>query len=112
MAEVALALALLATAGVMIRGFERLLQRDQGWDTVRVLAANIHLPEQSIYQTEDSRRLAIEKLARRLAQIPHTEHTGICSTDAALRLFQGLADPGARARPPTTRPSSRSPATR
>ena len=79
-AEVALALALLATAGVMIRGFRALLQRDQGWDTVHVLAANIHLPEQSVYQTEDSRRLAIEKLARRLTQIPHAEHTGICST--------------------------------
>jgi len=79
-AEVALALALLATAGVMIRGFRALLHRDLGWDTTRVLAANIHLPEQSTYQTEDSRRLAIEKLARRLAQIPHAEHTGICST--------------------------------
>ena len=79
-AEVALALALLATAGVMIRGFRALLHRDLGWDTGRVLAANIHLPEQSTYQTEDSRRLVIEKLARRLAQIPHAEHTGICST--------------------------------
>jgi predicted permease len=79
-AEVALALALLATAGVMIRGFNALLRRDQGWDTNRVLAANIHLPEQSTYNTEDKRRLAIDKLARRLAQIPHAEHTGICTT--------------------------------
>jgi predicted permease len=79
-AEVALALALLATAGVMIRGFGALLRRDQGWDTNRVLAANIHLPEQSTYNTEDKRRIMIDKLARRLAQIPHVEHTGICST--------------------------------
>jgi len=78
-AEVALALALLATAGVMIRGFRALRERDHGWDTVHVLAANIHLPEQSTYQTEDSRRLAIDKLARRLAQIPHAEHTALCS---------------------------------
>lgn len=79
-AEVALALALLATAGVMIRGFSALLTKNMGWDSDRVLAANIHLPEQSTYNSEDKRRLAIDKLARRLAQIPHAEHTGICST--------------------------------
>ncbi len=79
-AEVALALALLATAGVMLRGFSALLHNDKGWDTDRVLAANIHLPEQSTYNTEDKRRMAIDKLARRLAQIPHAEHTGICTT--------------------------------
>jgi predicted permease len=79
-AEVALALALLATAGVMIRGFQSLLDKPKGWDINRVLAANIHLPEQATYKTEDSRRLAIERLTRRLAQIPHAEHTAICST--------------------------------
>ena len=79
-AEVALALALLAAAGVMIRGFESLLQKKKGWDVNRILAVNIHLPEQSTYKTEDSRRLAIEKLSRRLAQIPHAEHTAVCST--------------------------------
>jgi putative ABC transport system permease protein len=79
-AEVALALALLATAAVMIRGLASMLQRNKGWDTNRVLLANIHLPEQSTYNTEDKRRLAIEKLERRLAQIPNAEHTGICST--------------------------------
>ena len=79
-AEVALALALLATAGVMIRGFSALLKRDKGWDTDRVLLANIHLPEQSRYSTEDSRRVVIDKLTRRLAQIPHAERTAICSS--------------------------------
>ncbi len=78
--EVAVALALLGVAGVMIRGLDALLRRDKGWDTNRVLLANIHLPEQNRYSSEDSRRLAIEKLGRRLAQIPGAEHTGICST--------------------------------
>ena len=45
-----------------------------------MLAANIHLPEQSTYNSEDKRRVAIDKLARRLAEIPNAEHTGICST--------------------------------
>ncbi len=79
-AEVALALALLATAGVMIRGFSALLKRDKGWDTDRVLLANIHMAEQSTYNTEDKRRVAIDKLTRRLAQIPHAERTAICSS--------------------------------
>ena len=38
-AEVSLALALLAVAGVMIRGFDAMLQREPGWDTRRVLVA-------------------------------------------------------------------------
>ncbi|ACB75171.1 ABC transporter permease [Opitutus terrae] len=79
-AQVASALALLATAGVMLRGFNALLHANNGWDTDRVLAANIHLPEQSTYNSEDKRRLAIEKLARRLKQIPQAESTGIAST--------------------------------
>ena len=79
-AEVSLALALLAVAGVMIRGFDAMLRKDAGWDTGRVLVANIHLPEQSTYDTEDKRRLAIEKLERRLASIPGAEETAICTT--------------------------------
>jgi putative ABC transport system permease protein len=76
---VSLALALLAVAGVMIRGFDAMLRKDSGWDTGRVLAANIHLPEQSTYDTEDKRRLAIEVLERNLAAIPGAEQTSICT---------------------------------
>jgi predicted permease len=78
--EVAIALALLGVAGVMIRGLGAMLKREKGWDTRHVLLANIHLPEQSRYKTEDSRRLAIERLTRRLAQMPGVEHTAVCST--------------------------------
>jgi len=78
--QVALALALLATAGVMTRGLGALLKKEKGWDTKHVLAANIHLPEQSTYASDAQRRLAIEKIARRLALIPNAEHTAVCST--------------------------------
>lgn len=78
--EVALALALLGAAAVMIRGLDALLKKNPGWDTDRLLAANIHLPEQSTYNTEDKRRVAIEKLAQRLAQITSAEHTAIATT--------------------------------
>ena len=80
--ELATALALLGVAGVMVHGMEAMLKRDKGWDTDRVLAANIHLPEQSTYDTEDKRRVAIDKLQRRLDQIPGAEHTALCSTFA------------------------------
>lgn len=78
--QVAVALALLGVAAVMIRGLGHLLDREKGWDTSRVLLANIHLPEQSTYASEDKRRLAVERLARRLAEIPGAEHTAICGT--------------------------------
>jgi len=78
--QVALALALLATASAMIHGLNALLKKEKGWDTNHVLAANIHLPEQSTYASDEQRRQAIDKIARRLALIPNTEHTGVCST--------------------------------
>ncbi len=79
-AEVALALALLSAAGVMIRGFQAMLKRASGWDTDRVLVANIHVPEQSTYDTEEKRRVVIKKLELRLAQIPGAERTAVCTT--------------------------------
>ncbi len=78
--EVALALALLAVAGVMIRGLGAMLEQPKGWDTDRVLAANIHLPEQSTYNSEDKRRVVTEKLVQRIAQIPGVEHTAIATS--------------------------------
>jgi predicted permease len=105
-AEVALALALLATAGVMIRGFSALLKRDKGWDTDRVLLANIHMAEQSTYNTEDKRRVAIDKLARRLAQIPHAERTAICSSPPLFGYSKNLSFevPGVTSDDPTKQP--------
>jgi predicted permease len=78
--EVALALALLGAAGVMIRGFQAMLRKNCGWDTDRVLVANIHVPEQSTYNTEDKRRIVIKKLEQRLARIPGAEATAVCTT--------------------------------
>ncbi len=78
--EVAVALALLGVAGVMIRGLDTMMQRHKGWDTERILAANIHLPEQSTYATEEKRREAVEKLVNRLEQVPGAERTAVCTT--------------------------------
>jgi putative ABC transport system permease protein len=78
--EIAVAIALLSGSGAMIRGLDSLLKRDCGWDTRRVLTAHIHLPEQSRYLTEDSRRAAIEKLRRRLEEIPGADASSVSST--------------------------------
>jgi len=79
-AEVALSLALLATAGIMFRGLDTLLRRPQTWDTDRILAANIHLAEGSVYDTREKRRVVIDKLARRLAVIPGATGTTVCTS--------------------------------
>lgn len=78
--QVACTLALLCGAGVMIRGLDQLLERGKGWDTDRVLFANIHLPEQSTYDTPEKRVAVTENLIRRLQQIPGAEATGICTS--------------------------------
>lgn len=78
--EIAVALTLLGAASVMVRGLHGLLERAKGWDTDRVLMANIHLPEQSTYDSDEKRRVVTDKLVRRLAQVPGAEHTAICST--------------------------------
>jgi len=78
--EVTVALALLGVAGGMMRGLEGLLRTEKGWDTDRILAANIHLPEQSTYDTEEKRRVAVERLVRRIEQVPGAERTALATT--------------------------------
>lgn len=78
--EVAVALALLGVASVMTRGLGGLLEKEKGWDTAHFLAANIHLPEQSTYDTAEKRCIVIDKILRRLEQVPGAEHTALCTT--------------------------------
>ncbi len=78
-AEVALALVLLSGAAMLQRGFARLAARPAGWDTNRVLVAELPLPERRI----DSYAKRIEifrRLERRLAEIPGVEHAAIATS--------------------------------
>jgi predicted permease len=75
----ALALVLLAGAGIMQRGFARFLQRPTGWDTAHVLTAALPLPE-SRFDTEPKRVELFRKLERRLAALPGVEHAALCSS--------------------------------
>jgi len=78
-AQVALALVLLAGAGIMQRGFSRLLQRQTGWDTEHVLTAGLPLSE-SRFDTEPKRYELFHKIELRLASLPGVEHAALGSS--------------------------------
>ena len=77
--QVALALVLLAGAGILQRGFARFLLRQTGWDTAQVLTAGLPLPE-SRFDSEPKRLELFRKLERRLASLPGVEHAALCSS--------------------------------
>ncbi len=75
-AQFALALVLLAGAGVFIRGLDRMLARDAGWDRHSVLQGVINLP-QSRYATPQQAYAFYTQLQERLAALPGVEHVAI-----------------------------------
>lgn len=78
-AEVALALVLLAGAAMLQRGFTRLTNRDPGWDTERLLVGDLPLPERRI-DTYEKRIDLFRRLERRLAALPGVEHAAIVTS--------------------------------
>jgi len=92
-------------------GIQRPAEAHKGWDTDRVLLANIHMAEQSTYNTEDKRRVAIDKLTRRLAQIPHAERTAICSSPPLFAYSKNVSFEvsGVTSDDPTKQPSAATP---
>lgn len=71
-AQVALALALLVAAGLLVRSMARLHAVPLGFETGRVVAARVNLPE--AHYPDPARRLAFfEELERRLAARPGVE---------------------------------------
>ena len=79
--EVALALVLLGGAAILERGFARLLERRTGWDTERVIAALLPIPEtHPDYGTDPQRVVLFRKLEQRLAAIPGVERAAIATS--------------------------------
>ncbi|HEX2862189.1 MAG TPA: ABC transporter permease, partial [Lacunisphaera sp.] len=75
-AEVALALVLLGGAAIMNRGFARMLERETGWDTERVLTGFLPIPENRY--DDGAKRLALyRQLEDRLAAIPGVEQVAL-----------------------------------
>ena len=76
-AEVSLAVVLLAGAGLLVRSFQRLTSVDPGFDPAGVLTFNVGLPEAE-YDGPKARRF-IEELTERLAAIPGVTAVGASS---------------------------------
>jgi predicted permease len=76
--EVALALTLLAGAGMFIRGLQRLNQSDPGWRADNLLTGAVNLPTDK-YRDVASQRAFFQKLDDALASSPFIEHAAISS---------------------------------
>jgi putative ABC transport system permease protein len=77
-AEVALALVLLAGASLFIRGLQRFTEKDPGWNPDNLLTAVISLPT-TRYPDEPARRAFYVKLDQALAASPLVEHAALVS---------------------------------
>jgi putative ABC transport system permease protein len=76
--EVALAIALLAGAGLLVKGFNRLQSAPLGFDTENVLTLRTTLPT-SKYADPASQWRFTEQLTQRLAEVPGVERVGATS---------------------------------
>lgn len=77
--EFALALTLLAGAGVFISGLQRFTDRDPGWKPDHLLTGALSLPD-SKYPDDASRRAFFEKLDRNLTANPILQRAAIASS--------------------------------
>jgi len=75
-AEVALALVLLTSAGMFISGLRRFTHTDPGWRVKGLLTGFVNLPDKN-YGANDSRRAYYERLQARLVALPGIEHAAI-----------------------------------
>jgi putative ABC transport system permease protein len=77
-AEVALALMLLVSAGLLVRGAFRLINAERGYQPAGVLTANLVLPDGK-YHEEDTRRQFFRSLLSRLSANPQIESAAASS---------------------------------
>jgi len=78
-AEVALALVLLAGAGLLVKSLRTLLDTDPGFRTERVLTASVALPS-SIYSDAERAAGFLDRLLAELRGIPGVEAAGVTSS--------------------------------
>jgi len=87
--EIALALVLLGGAAIMNRGFNRLLERNTGWDTDRVITGVIHLPESRF---DNAKRLAFfRQLEDKLATVPGATQAALANSLPLFPYFSNTA---------------------
>ncbi len=86
-AQFALALTLLAGAGLFVRGIDRMLARDIGWKTDHLLQCVLNLP-QTRYATPEQTYSFYTRLQERLSALPGAERVAVAWT---IPVFQFLA---------------------
>ena len=74
--EVAFAMVLLAAAGLFLRGVQRFLNTDPGWQVDGVVTAYMGLQGEK-YKSEQQRVVFLTELENRLRALPGVEHVGI-----------------------------------
>lgn len=77
-AEVGLSAMLLIGAGLLLHSFVRLMKLDKGFDTTRVLAADITLPA-ARYQEETQRVKTFDRLLPKIRSLPGVKAAGFVS---------------------------------
>ena len=75
-AEIALALVLLAGAGFFLRGLQRFTERDPGWRTDNLLTASVGVRGQN-YTNSPSRGIFFHRLQERISTLPGVEKVAI-----------------------------------
>lgn len=88
-AELALALALLAGAGFFVRGIQRLQSRPSGWRTTELMTGHVVLPWNS-YTTNEKMSATIERMETELASLPGVDHAAV-SIDLPIFGFSGVS---------------------
>jgi len=78
-AEVTMALVLLGGAGMMQRGFARMLERPLGWDTGKLLIGVLPMPDKR-YETQEQRLEFYRKIEARLAALPGVEQVALATS--------------------------------
>jgi putative ABC transport system permease protein len=75
-AEIAVSLVVLIGAGLLLRSFERLMSRDAGFKSEKLLTFNLPLP---LSVDNDRRTLLLTQTMDRLAELPGVEVVGACT---------------------------------
>ena len=88
-AELALALALLAGAGFFVRGIQRLQSHKSGWRTSELVMGRLVLPWNS-YTTNQKMSATIARMEAELATVPGVDHAAV-SIDLPIFGFSGIS---------------------
>jgi len=96
--EMALALILLAGAGMLMNGLHRFTQRDPGWDVAGFSTGYLNLPDKT-YRDDAARTAFVQRLQENLAALPGVEHAAL-AWSMPIRSYNVAGDFSIDGRPP------------